>query len=42
MRQHGVEAEVLVLPGAGHAIFPSITPRAREALVEFFVKHFKP
>jgi acetyl esterase/lipase len=42
MRQKGVAAEVLVLPGAGHAIFPSITPRARDALVDFFDRHLKP
>jgi acetyl esterase/lipase len=42
MRNSGAIAEVVVLPGAGHAIFPSITPRARDALVAFFIKHLKP
>jgi acetyl esterase/lipase len=42
MRQSGATAEVLVLSGAGHAIFPSITPRARDALVAFFERHLKP
>jgi acetyl esterase/lipase len=42
MKHSGVAAEVLVLAGEGHAIFPSITPRARDALVEFFVRHLKP
>jgi acetyl esterase/lipase len=42
MRQSGVSAEVLLLPGAGHAIFPSITPRARDALVAFFERQLKP
>jgi acetyl esterase/lipase len=42
MKKSGVAADVLVLPGAGHAIFPSITPRARDALLEFFVRQLKP
>jgi len=42
MKKSGAEAEVLLLPGAGHAIFPSITPPAREALIAFFVGHLKP
>jgi acetyl esterase/lipase len=42
LKQNGVDAEVLVLPGAGHAIFPSITPRARDALVAYLVKRLKP
>jgi acetyl esterase/lipase len=42
MRQSGALAEVLVLPGAGHAIFPSVTPRARDALVAFFERYLKP
>ena len=42
MKKSGVEGEVLMLPGAGHAIFPSITPQARDALIAFFVRHLKP
>jgi acetyl esterase/lipase len=42
MRQSGALAEVLVLPGAGHAIFPSVTPRARDALVAFFERYLNP
>jgi acetyl esterase/lipase len=42
MKKSGALADVLVLPGAGHAIFPSITPQARDALMEFFVTHLKP
>ena len=42
MKKSGVAAEVLVLPGEAHAIFPSITPKARDALLEFFVKNLKP
>jgi acetyl esterase/lipase len=42
MKLNGVAAEVLVLPGEGHAIFPSITPRARDALLEFLVRHLRP
>jgi acetyl esterase/lipase len=42
MRKSGVTAEVLLLPGAGHAIFPSITPKARDALVAFCERQLKP
>ena len=42
LKAKNVEAEVLALEGAGHAIFPSITPRARDAIVEWFGKKLKP
>jgi acetyl esterase/lipase len=42
LAKRGSKADVLVLHGAGHAIFPSITPEAREALTAFFVKQLKP
>jgi acetyl esterase/lipase len=42
LKKSGVEAEVLVIPGGGHAIFPSITPSARNACLDFFTRHLKP
>jgi dipeptidyl aminopeptidase/acylaminoacyl peptidase len=42
MKSSGAVADVLVLAGEGHAIFPSITPRAKDALLEFMVAHLKP
>jgi acetyl esterase/lipase len=42
LKKHQVEAELLSLEGAGHAIFPSITPRAKEAILEWFGKKLKP
>lgn len=37
----GADAELLILPGAGHGIFPSITPEARDAAIVFFEKYLK-
>jgi len=42
MNAAGSHAETLVIAGGGHAIFPSITPRARDACLDFFVKQLKP
>jgi acetyl esterase/lipase len=42
LKRHKVDAELLVLEGAGHAIFPSITPRAKEAILEWLGKKLKP
>ncbi len=42
MKAAGAKAELLVIPGGSHAIFPSITPRARDAVVDFFVRQLKP
>jgi acetyl esterase/lipase len=42
LKAAGVEADVLVIPGGGHAIVPSITPRVRDACLDFFMRHLKP
>ncbi len=42
MKAAGAKAELLVISGGSHAIFPSITPRARDALLDFFVRQLKP
>lgn len=42
MQKAGAKAEVIVIPGGGHAIFPSITPRARNACLDFFTRELRP
>jgi acetyl esterase/lipase len=42
LKKAGAEHEFLSIPGAGHGIFPSSTPEARDAAVDFFNRHLKP
>ncbi len=42
LKAAGADAQLLTIPGAGHPIFPSITPAAREALLDFFVAKLRP
>jgi acetyl esterase/lipase len=42
LKAAGADAQLLTIPGAGHPIFPSITPAAREALLNFFVAKLRP
>lgn len=42
LKMAGAEAEVLIIPGGSHGIFPSITPHARDACLEFFTRQLKP
>ncbi len=42
LQEHGVEARLHVIRGAGHGIFPGQTPEARDALLDFFDSRLKP
>jgi dipeptidyl aminopeptidase/acylaminoacyl peptidase len=42
LKKAGAEAEVLTLKGQSHGIFPAITPKARDATLEFLDAHLKP
>ncbi|MGQ0633621.1 MAG: alpha/beta fold hydrolase [Planctomycetaceae bacterium] len=42
LKKNGVETDVLALEGAGHGIFPSITPKATAGILDWFEKNLKP
>ncbi len=42
LREAGATQQLVTIPGAGHGIFPSITPEARDATLRFFRTFLKP
>lgn len=42
LKKNNVDAEVIVLDGAGHGIFPTTTPKVTDAVLQWFAKKLKP